>query len=257
MTTEKKEMQQNNNVYFIYCIMNKTYDNEVVEYLNKNVENILFVTKHELTNKIMFGVSRKSRLNLEINNEKLIVKPYKFLKVFVKMNITDTEILKDYIIKTYNSCYVGFNNDNSIVYFNIKDPKVFHNAITKTEKFDFEGKTYDINTIYKKNNKRKFNISYYYSIKVDSNMFDNKGFNDYLKDAEIIKIKKYGSSHFTNKATGNEDYIYWFITNDFKALDKLKKYNEENNLDITNIRHHKILNTKKFTNKRHFNSKKQ
>jgi hypothetical protein len=241
MTTE--QTPKTNSVYFVYCVMNKDYDTELESHIKSNIKNILFITKHELSNKIIFGVEKKSRFNLEYNNEKLVIKPYKFFKAFVKINIDDKETIKDFIIKTYNSCYVGFNDKMDMVYFNIKDPKLFHNVVENKEKFNFNNVSYDICAIYRKNRKPKFYLSFYISVKINMNMFTNEEFYNLLQKMNIEKVKKNGFSQFTNKKTNQIEYIYWFITSDKAAFNKFKKYNEENSLGLNNLRCRRNLNT--------------
>lgn len=125
--------------FYVYCLVNKMLNdeeyNDFVKMLeSQQNENIIFITRAILSNKILIGVKNKNSPILKNDQEDYIFVSRKYFKAFVeieKFNNKEIEEIQTFIKFKYSPAFVV--NKNKRIYFNIKDRFVFREIINKKD----------------------------------------------------------------------------------------------------------------------------
>lgn len=162
--------------FYVYCLVNKIPNNEEYDGFIKMIESeqneeIIFITRANMSNKILIGVKNKNSQILKDNQEdKYVFVPRKYFKAYVNIeNLNETEIneVQDFIKFKYSPAFIVIKDKK--IYFNVKDSFVFEEIIyKKDEAISLDNKQKEVNCkfyitpIYKQKqnriNQRKLNI---------------------------------------------------------------------------------------------------
>lgn len=145
--------------YKVYCIVNKKFtDQEYSDFINSQDivanQDILFVTKAKITDKVLIGVKQDKFCNID---RQYICVQRKYYKACIKNTYKDDEIdkIKEYVEKTYENSY--FAVDKEYIYFNIKHQNVFRELVDKqNEEITYQDIKFSIITLFNKDHPKQY-----------------------------------------------------------------------------------------------------
>lgn len=126
--------------FYVYCLVNKIlnseeYDDFVKMIKSEQNEEIIFIARANMSNKILIGVKNKNSQILKDNQQdKYVFVPRKYFKAYVNVeSLTDVEIneVQDFIKFKYSPAFTVVKNKK--IYFNVKDRFVFEELINKKD----------------------------------------------------------------------------------------------------------------------------